>query len=380
MRVAMVAGEASGDLLAAHLMGAIKRRVPSAEFVGIGGSKMEAGGFTAWWPAETLAVMGYVDALKRYWELSGIRRALLKRLLADRPDVFVAVDAPDFNLWLEKKLRVAGIPTIHYVSPSIWAWRGSRIKSIKEAADHVLCLFPFEPALYAHSRVPASFVGHPLADEIPLQSPSSVARDALQLPQDAQIVAMLPGSREGEVARLATSFVGAARILHARHPEMLFVVPMVTASTRDIFMRLAHEAGGSDLPIRVVFGHSLEAMAAANVVLVASGTASLEAALINRPMVIAYRLAGLSFWIMKRLAYLPWVGLPNILARETLVPELIQDAATPEALAESVEKWLENPDACSRLSQRFHDMHLSLRQNTAEKAAEVVLSIAGASV
>lgn len=371
----MVAGESSGDQLASHLISALAHRHPGARFFGIGGPKMEAKGFDAWWPAETLAVMGYVDALKRYRELSRMRRELLRRLKTDPPNVFIGVDAPDFNLWLEQKLRSAGIPVVHYVSPSIWAWRGKRVHKIKRAADHVLCLFPFEPAIYARHQIAATFVGHPLADAFPLDVDKGEARASLLLPDDHPIVALLPGSRVGEVGRLAGCFVEAAKLIHARRPEVSFVAPLATRETRELLLNALHQHGGEQLPIRLMFGHSHEAMAAADVVLVASGTATLEAALLKRPMVVAYRLAGLSYRIMRHLAYLPWVALPNILVGETLVPEFIQDAATPPALADGVLQWLDDPQACRQVVERFRDIHLSLRQNTAEKAAEVIESL-----
>jgi lipid-A-disaccharide synthase len=377
MRIAMVAGEASGDLLASHLMRALKAHLPDAQFVGIGGPKMEAEGFEAWWPAETLAVNGYVDALKRYRELSGIRKNVLKRLKQDKPDLFIGVDAPDFNLWLEEKVRSTGVPTVHYVSPSIWAWRGGRVFKIKRAADCVLCLFPFEPALYEKHGMAAYYVGHPLADEFPLEPDRDAARELLNIPLSAKVVAMLPGSRNGEVTRMADSFVGTARRLHETHPELRFIVPLVTRETRNLFEQAIHRADAQELPIRILFGHSQDAMTAADAVLVASGTATLEAALLKRPMVIAYRIADLSYRIMKRLAYLPYVGLPNILAGEFLVPEFIQEAVSPEALAGGLEKWLLDNEACDRLAERFTTMHLELRQNHAQRAASAILPLLG---
>lgn len=381
MRIAMVAGEASGDLLASHLIRALKAYLPDAEFVGIGGPKMEAEGFESWWPAETLAVNGYVDALKRYRELSGIRKKLLKRLRNDKQagqlDMFIGVDAPDFNLWLEEKLRATAVPTVHYVSPSIWAWRGSRVFKVKKAADCVLCLFPFEPALYQKHGIAAHYIGHPLADEFPLDVDREAIRELLNVPLSAKVVAMLPGSRNGEVSRMAESFIGAAKRLHETDPSLLFLVPLVTRETRKLFEQAIHDAEAGELPLRILFGHSREAMAASDVVLVASGTATLEAALLKRPMVIAYRLADFSYRIMKRLAYLPYVGLPNILANEFLVPEFIQDAVTPEALATALQKWLADGDACDQLAERFNAMHLELRQNHAERAAQAILPLLG---
>lgn len=377
MRIAMVAGEASGDLLAAHLIRALRVRFPSASFVGIGGPKMQAEGFEAWWPCETLAVMGYVDAIKRLPELLRVRRGLLQRLKQDPPDIFIGVDAPDFNLGVETRLRRAGVHTMHYVSPSIWAWRGNRVHKIGRAAEHVMCLFPFEPEIYARHGIAASFVGHPLADEFPLKGQRAAARGTLLLDDDAQVVAVLPGSREGEVGRLASTYVDTIKLLAERYPQVLFLVPLITRKTREMFELALYQANAQHLPVRLLFGHAHEAMAAANVVLVASGTATLEAALLKCPMVIAYKVGKLTYRLAKYLTYLPWVGLPNILAREFVVPELIQHDATPEKLAAALGQWLDDKAACEQLALRFEQMHLTLRQNNAEKAAAVVSAVLG---
>lgn len=368
----MVAGEPSGDLLASHLIRALKRELGDVELFGIGGPKMEAEGFVAHWPCDRLAVHGFVDAFKRYRELSGIRRKLLARLLADPPDAFIGVDAPDFNLWLEQRMREAGVPAIHFVSPSIWAWRGGRIKGIARSVSHMLCLFPFEPEIYQRAGVAVSYVGHPLADVFPLHPDRLAARERLQIAPDAPIVALLPGSRESEVRNLADTYLATAELLFQRHPDIGFLVPLATRQTRAMFEE-AMERREQALPLRILFGHAVEAMTAADVVLVASGTASLEAALLKRPMVISYRIGKWQYRLMKRLAYLPWVGLPNILCGETVVPELLQDAATPHALADAIDGWLANPDACARLAGRFETLHLSLKQDTATQAARAIL-------
>ena len=368
IRIAMVAGEASSDLLASHLIRALKRHLPDARFFGIGGPKMEAEGFETLWPCERLAVHGYVDALKRYRELSGIRRALLKRILDERPAGFIGVDAPDFNLWLERKVKQAGMPAIHFVGPSIWAWRGGRIRTIAKSVSHMLCLFPFETPLYEAAGVPVSFVGHPLADVFDLEPDRDEARR-----NGATVFALLPGSRQSEVRNLAATFIDTARVLHQRRPDAVFLLPLATAETRAIVERTLHQREATDLPIRLLFGHAVDAMTAADVVLVASGTASLEAALLKRPMVITYRIGKWQFKLMKRLAYLPWVGLPNILAGETVVPEILQDEATPERLAESLEWWLDHPRERRALERRFENMHTELRQDTARRAAEAIL-------
>ena len=373
VRIAMVAGETSGDLLASHLIRALRRHLPDAEFFGIGGPKMQAEGFDARWPCELLAVHGYVDALKRYRELSGIRRDLLGQIRAEGPDAFIGVDAPDFNLWLEGKVREAGIPAIHFVGPSIWAWRGGRIKRIARSVSHMLCLFPFEPALYERAGVPVSYVGHPLADEFPLEPDRAEARERLGIARERRVVAMLPGSRQSEVRNLADIFIGTAKILHERDPERLFLVPLATRETRQLFEEAVHRQDASELPIRRLFGHAVEAMTAADVVLVASGTASLEAALLKRPMVITYRIGKWQYRLMKCMAYLPWVGLPNILCGETVVPELLQDEAEPEHLAAAIDDWFADDARRAAVEARFRDLHQTLRQDTARRAAEAIL-------
>jgi lipid-A-disaccharide synthase len=373
-RIAMVAGEASGDLLASHLMAALKEKLPQVFFCGIGGPKMVAQGFEAWWPLEKLAVMGYVEVLKHYREISGIRRALKARLLKEKPDLFIGVDAPDFNLDLEIALRKTGVKTIHYVSPSIWAWRGGRVKKIAKAADRVLALFPMEPPLYWRAGVPVTYVGHPLADQIPLHTDKQQARERLNLPNDRPIYALLPGSRVSEVENLGDRFVAAAKHIHAQTPNALFLVPFSTRETRLEFEAALYRQAAAKLPFRLLFGHAQAAMGAADAVLVASGTATLEVALVKRPMVIAYKLAPLTYRLIRRRAYLPYVGLPNILAGRFIVPELLQDDATPEKLAETLLKEA-TPERAAELEAEFTRIHEVLRQNTAEKAAAAVLEV-----
>lgn len=369
----MVAGEASGDLLASHLIRAIKRHLPDAEFFGIGGPKMQAEGFDVRWPCELLAVHGYVDALKRYRELSGIRKTLLSQIRRERPAAFIGVDAPDFNLWLEGKVKRAGMPAIHFVSPSIWAWRGGRIKRIAQSVTRMLCLFPFEPQIYDRAGVPVSYVGHPLADVFPLHPDRAAARELLGLNAGRKVIALLPGSRQSEVRNLADTFITTAKLLLARRSDITFLVPLATRETRALFEEAIHRNDVAELPIRMLFGHAVEAMTAADAVLVASGTASLEAALLKRPMVITYRIGKWQYRLMKRLAYLPWVGLPNILCNETMVPELLQDDASPDKLADALEAWLVDTAAVAHVVERFTELHLTLRQNTAEKAAAAIL-------
>ena len=373
LRIAMVAGEASSDLLASHLIKALQRHLPDAEFFGIGGPKMQAVGFKALWPAEKLAVHGYVDALKNYRELSGIRSSLLDLLKKDPPAAFIGVDAPDFSLWLEKRLKDRGIPAIHFVSPSIWAWRKGRLKGIARAVSHMLCLFPFEPELYRAAGVPVSYVGHPLADVFPLAPNREAMRETLQISPGGPVFAFLPGSRQSEVRNLADTYIATAALLHERHPDARFLVPLATRETRMLFEEALRRHAHLDLPIRILFGHAVEAMIAADVVLVASGTATLEAALLKRPMVITYKIGKWSYRLMRRLAYLPWVGLPNVLAGREVVPEVLQDAATPQALADALDGWLADPARVDELTRVFTDMHLQLRQDTAAKAAAAIL-------
>ena len=371
--VAMVAGEASGDQLAAHLIKALRDVRPDIDFVGIGGPRMGSAGFDAWWPAEKLSVRGYFEVLQHYRELSGIRRALLARLLQTRPAAFIGVDAPDFNLWLERRLRDAGVPAIHYVSPSIWAWRGGRIKGIARSVSRMLCLFPFEPALYEKEGVPVSYVGHPFADEISPLPQRFDARERLALPQDARIVALLPGSRQSELRYHATVWIETARLLHERHPELRFLVPLATRETRALFEQALWTCKARELPITILFGHARDALMACDAALVASGTATLEAALCRAPHVMAYRMHALSWQIMKRMAYQPWGSLPNIMAGRFVVPERLQDAATPRELADALDSLLDDEAARDAQIAEFERIHAVLRQGTAARAAAAIL-------
>ena len=369
----MVAGEASGDLLASHLIAAIRRRLPETDFYGIGGPKMQAAGFDARYPAEKLAVRGYAEVLRHYREITAIRRSLLDDLLDEPPRAFIGVDAPDFNLHLEMRLKARGIPAIHYVSPSIWAWRGGRIRGIARSVTHMLALFPFEEEIYRSRNIPVSYVGHPLADVIPPETNRAALRDKLGLAQDQLVFALLPGSRQSELQYMADTFIETARRLHQRFPQARFLVPLATRETRQLFEEALHRNDAGGLPIRMLFGHAVEAMTAADVVLVASGTASLEAALLKRPMVITYRIGKWQYHLMKRMAYLPWVGLPNILCGETVVPELLQDEADPEHLAAAIDDWFADDARRAAVAARFSDLHRTLRQDTAQRAAEAIL-------
>ena len=375
-RLGMVAGEPSGDLLAQLLLGGLKQRWPALQSFGLGGPQMQTQGFDAWWNYDLLAVHGYsLELLLRLRRLFALRAELGDRLLKERPDAFIGVDVPDFNLGLEARLKKAGTKTIHFVSPSIWAWRGGRIHKIREAVDHVLCLFPFEPEIYQRAGIAASYVGHPLADAIPLEVPREAARAALGLPLDARVIALLPGSRRGEVRHIAPALLGAAARLAKQNPDLRFVLPAMRGVRDLLDPMVAKFAGQFDL--QVLDGRSHEALAACDLTLIASGTATLEAALFKRPMVIAYRLHALSWQIMKRLAYQPWVGLPNILLRDFAVPELIQNAATPQAIAAAAIEWLDDPVRCEQLARRFTELHHLLRQNTAQRATDAIAQVLG---
>jgi lipid-A-disaccharide synthase len=373
VRIALVAGEASGDLLAAHLIAALRRHLPDAEFYGIGGPKMEAAGFDALWPAEKLAVNGYAEVLRHYRELSSIRRRLLRRLLADRPQLFIGVDAPDFNLWLERRLKRRGIPAVHFVGPSIWAWRRGRIHNIARSVSRILTLFPFEAPIYEAHRIPVSYVGHPLADQIPDLPDQAAMRERLQLRPDQTVFALLPGSRQSEVRQLATTYIRTARLLLERFPRAVFLVPLVSRQTRTLFEEALWHEEAQELPFRLMFANAHSALAACDCAVVASGTATLEAALFKVPHVIAYKLSPWSWRLMRRMHYQPWVGLPNILAGRFVVPEFLQDEATPENLAQAVGNLVGDVQVRARLQAVFRDIHTQLRQGTADRAAAAVL-------
>lgn len=377
LRVAMVAGEASGDLLAGLLLDGLRARWPELVATGIGGPYMSARGFQPAWPSDKLAVRGYVEVLRHYREIFGIRDALKTRLLANPPDLFIGVDAPDFNLDLEASLKAAGVPTVHFVSPSIWAWRADRVEKIRRSVDHVLCIFPFEPALLAQHGIAATYVGHPLANAIPMQADRAAARRQLGLAADDLVVAVLPGSRASEIQYLADRFFRAVALIRKQRPATKFVVPAVPL-LKERIESMARAAGvASDLMI--LQGQSHTALAACDVTLIASGTATLEAALFKRPMVIAYNMNWLSWQIMRRKKLQPWVGLPNILCQDFVVPELLQDAATPEALAAAVLQWLDArvsaPEKIATVEQRFSALHAELQRDTSQLATDAIQKI-----
>ena len=375
LRLGMVAGEASGDLLGGLLLQGLKARWPGLQAAGIGGPKLAAQGFDAWWPHHRLSVFGYVDALARLPELLRIRRLLGDRLLAERPAAFIGIDAPDFNFGLETRLRQGGLKTVHFVCPSIWAWRRGRVRKLAAAADHVLCLFPFEPALLQAQGIAASFVGHPIADVIPLLPPRAAARQALGLADDDCVVALLPGSRRSEIAHIAPRLIAAAALMQRQRAGLRFVMPVVPGLRALVEPLVVQHAGAAR--IALLDGQSHAALAACDVTLVASGTATLEAALFKRPMVITYHVAWLNWQRMQRMGYQPWYGLPNILSGEFVVPELIQDAATPEALAREALAWLDAPAKVAALTRRFEALHHMLRQDTAQKATDAIAQALG---
>jgi lipid-A-disaccharide synthase len=377
-QIAMVAGETSGDLLAGLLLDGLQERWPDLNSMGIGGPQMGQRGFEAWWPHDKLSVHGFGwEVLRRYREIVGIRTQLRNRLLVNQPDVFIGVDAPDFNLDLEFSLKQHGIKTVHFVCPSVWAWRAKRLEKIRRSVDHVLCIFPFEPALLAHHGIASTYVGHPLANVIPMHSDKARARGLLGLEANGPLVAILPGSRESEVRHLALAFFQAAALMKQAFSAIKFVVPAIPALRPGI--EAAARSSGMANALHIVDGQSHTALAACDVTLIASGTATLEAALFKRPMVIAYRMGALSWQIMRRKRLQPWVGLPNILCANFVVPELLQDAATPQAMAQEVLRWLDapgrEPEKITRLEQRFTALHTELQRDTPTLAAHAIANV-----
>ena len=370
LKIAMVAGETSGDLLASLMIPGLQTRWPSASMTGIGGPRMQALGLTSWWPMEKLSVRGYIEVLKHYREIVGIRKQITNRLISDRPDIFIGVDAPDFNLDLSRELKLNGIKTVQYVCPSVWAWRAHRMRKIRQSVNHVLCLFPFEPALLAEQGIDATFVGHPLANLIPEQTDKTSKRLALSLPLDAKVMAVLPGSRRDEIIYMLPRFLSAVKLLERQHPGMISVLPVAPGMT-DLVNSIVHQHSSLNNLI-IIAGQSHAVMAAADVAMIASGTATLEAALFKCPMVIAYAMPWLSWQIINRKRLQPWVGLPNILCQDFVVPELLQSRATPELLALHVSDWLSQPDKVTALQTTFTQLHKTLRADTATVAADAI--------
>ena len=372
----IVAGEASGDILGAGLIRALRRKYPGARFIGIGGDEMVAEGFHSLVPMERLSVMGLVEVLGRLRELFGIRARLMSYFLQNPPDVVIGIDSPDFTLGVERRCRDAGMLTAHYVSPSVWAWRQNRIFKIAKSVDLMLTLFPFEARFYEEHQVPVAFVGHPLADRIPLQPDTLAARRNLGLDEQAPVLAILPGSRGGEVERLGGLFLEAAKWIQSRRPDLQLAIPCVNGE-REEQVRALVDALDVKLAVTIVRGRSREVMAAADVVLLASGTATLEAMLLKKPMVVGYRLSNLSFRIVSKMVKSPYIALPNLLALKSLVPEFIQDDATPQSLGDAVLERLENPQERERLTTAFTEIHQTLRQNADEQAASAIAALIG---
>jgi lipid-A-disaccharide synthase len=379
--LALVAGEVSGDLLAARLMAGLKPHLPDVSFSGIGGPRMLEQGLVSDVPMDTLTVRGLLPVLLRYRELKGIQNRLRDRLLAERPAAFIGADYPGFNLGLEEQLRAAGIPTVHFVGPQIWAWRAGRIKKIQRAVSHMLVIFPFEEAIYRQAGVPVTYIGHPLAETIPLVPDVAAARRQLGLPEDARVVTVMPGSRMSEIKYLTEPYVRAVQLLAARDPSVRFIAPMAGARQKAYFMELVAKAGLPNLlnevPLQLVDGESHACIAAADAVLAASGTATLEVALFKKPMVIAYKVLQAEWLLIRNMGYLPWIGLPNILAREFVVPEFLQHAATPQALADAVWFQLTDENNRAKLTERFTGMHHSLLRDSAGESARAVLQVIG---
>lgn len=373
--IGIVAGETSGDLLGSQLIAALRELLPAVRFAGIGGPRMEAAGMDVWFPLEKLAVRGYVEVLRHFFEIVGIRRKLKHRFTHNVPDLFIGIDAPDFNLSLEESLKRAGIPTVHYVSPAIWMWRRERLPKIKRAVGKMLTLFPFEAALYEKAGIDAAFVGHPLNDMLDAVPRGAAAREQLKLSPAAPIFTLLPGSRRSEVEYMAGLFIAAARLISRQLPKAQFLVPLATRETRELFETALYRDDASELPLTIMFGHAHEAMAAADVILAASGTATLEAALLGKPLVIAYRMPAASYWLLKGKGYLPYYGLPNILAGKFVVPEFIQDDATAANLAQSMLNLYRDTWVRGCLERKFADLRASLGRGSARAAALAVISM-----
>jgi lipid-A-disaccharide synthase len=379
MRIACVAGETSGDLLAATVLHGLKQ-APFAEpleMFGVGGSAMQAEGLEALWTIDALSVRGYVEVLSALPRLLWMRHQLKQKIIMRRPNLFLGVDAPDFNLGLERGLKRAGIKTAHFISPSVWAWRSERLKHIGKAVDHMLLVFPMEKKIYAEAGIPATFVGHPMADEIPLVPDIEGARKTLEIDQQSVVIALLPGSRKSEVQYLITPFLETAKLIHQSRKEVQFLIPAANPSLKVLIEAKIRQANlPSEMDLRVLDGQARLSVAACNTTLVASGTATLETALLKKPMVISYKMPKISYMRMRDMAYLPYVGLPNILGGGWIVPEFIQENALPKPMAQALLKQLDSPSFQSEIADRFLALHLSLRQGCAQKSADKLRELA----
>jgi len=374
LRIGIVAGEESGDLLGANLIEAVKEKISDVEIVGIGGDQLTKAGCKTLYPMEKLSVMGIVEVFSHYFELLSIRKGLKKYFLDNPPDVFIGVDAPDFNFSLERNLRKAGIKTVHYVSPSIWAWREYRLKKIAQSVDLMLTLFPFEVDYYVPNNIPAIFVGHPLAEKINLKPDKNAARNRLKLPADKRIIAIMPGSRKNELDKLVEPFIHTAARCKAKKDDLCFIAGLTNEDMGHIFSNSLKQIA-PNFPIKVIIGKALDVMEAADVILLASGTVALEAMLLKRPMVVAYKLNKITYEIAKRLVRIPYISLPNILARELIIPECLQSQCTPEILCNELMKWIDNEQSVIQLEQKFLEIHQKIKAPSRELIGNAVLDL-----
>ena len=371
--IAIVAGESSGDLLGSHLIKALRLNRTDLKFIGVAGPKMMKEGAASYFPMEELSVRGYFEALRKLFHLIKLRKNLLKKILDAKPDLFIGIDAPDFNFWIERQLKKKGIPVIHYVSPSIWAWRGSRLKKIKKSIDHMLTIFPFEKNIYSKANIQATFVGHPLAEMIPLHPNKKKAQDKLKIIKASRVIALLPGSRQGEVKWHAQLLIDSAIEISKRIRDVKFLVPLPTRETYEIFSKTLFKNTQAELDIQLLIGHASIAINAADAVIVASGTATLETALYKKPMIVIYKMSTISWQILKRMRYLPYVSLPNILLNKFLVPELLQNDATPENITAKTIEILKDSSYRKHLLVQFTKIHYQLKQNTSDRLNRVIL-------
>ena len=371
--IAIVAGESSGDLLGSHLIKALSLNRTDLKFIGVAGPKMMKEGAASYFPMEELSVRGYFEALRKLFHLIKLRKNLLKKILDAKPDLFIGIDAPDFNFWIERQLKKKGIPVIHYVSPSIWAWRGSRLKKIKKSIDHMLTIFPFEKNIYSKANIQATFVGHPLAEMIPLHPNKKKAQDKLKIIKASRVIALLPGSRQGEVKWHAQLLIDSAIEISKRIRDVKFLVPLPTRETYEIFSKTLFKNTQAELDIQLLIGHASIAINAADAVIVASGTATLETALYKKPMIVIYKMSTISWQILKRMRYLPYVSIPNILLNKFLVPELLQNDATPENITAKTIEILKDSSYRKHLLVQFTKIHFQLKQNTSDRLNKVIL-------
>ena len=371
--IAIVAGESSGDLLGSHLIKALRLNRTDLKFIGVAGPKMMKEGAASYFPMEELSVRGYFEALRKLFHLIKLRKNLLKKILDAKPDLFIGIDAPDFNFWIERQLKKKGIPVIHYVSPSIWAWRRSRLKKIKKSIDHMLTIFPFEKNIYSKANIQATFVGHPLAEMIPLHPNKKKAQDKLKIIKASRVIALLPGSRQGEVKWHAQLLIDSAIEISKRIRDVKFLVPLPTRETYEIFSKTLFKNTQAELDIQLLIGHASIAINAADAVIVASGTATLETALYKKPMIVIYKMSTISWQILKRMRYLPYVSIPNILLNKFLVPELLQNDATPENITVKTIEILKDSSYRKHLLVQFTKIHFQLKQNTSDRLNKVIL-------